>query len=53
MGKNSFNLSQTELDEISDVWNSMKDLADSLLQEHKWTTSQMASCLRNLADTYE
>ena len=53
MGKNSVNLSQKELDEIADVWESMKDLADSLLQEHKWTNSQMASCLRNLADTYE
>ena len=53
MGKNSVNFSQKELDEISDVWESMKDLADSLLQEHKWTNSQMASCLRNLADTYE
>ena len=53
MGKNSVNLSQKELDEIEDVWESMKDLADSLLQEHNWNNSQMASCLRNLADTYE
>ena len=53
MGKNSVNLSQKELDEIADVWESMKDLADSLLQEHKWANNQMASCLRNLADTYE
>ena len=53
MGKNSVNLSQKELDEIADVWESMKDLADSLLQEHKWSKSQMVSCLRNLAETYE
>ena len=52
MGKDSLNLSRKELDEISDVWESMKDLADSLLQEHKWPNIQMASCLRNLADTY-
>ncbi len=43
MGKNSVNLSQKELDENEDVWVSMKDVADSLLQEHKWTNSQMAS----------
>ena len=53
MGKNSANFSQKEINEIADVWESMKDLADSLLQEHKWTNSQMASCLRNLADTSE
>ena len=53
MGKNSVNLSKKELDDIEDVWESMKDLADSLLQEHKWSNRQMASCLRNLADTYE
>ena len=53
MGKNSVNLSQKELDDIADVWESMKDLADSLLHEHKWTNSQMASCLRNDTDTYE
>ena len=53
MGKNSVNLSQKELDDIEDVWESMKDLADLLLQEHKWSNSQMASCPRNLADTYK
>ncbi len=51
MGKNSVNLSQKELENIADVWESMKDLTDSLLQEHKWNNSQMASCLGNLADT--
>ena len=53
MGKNTVNLSQKELDEIVDVWESMKDLGDSLLQEHKWSNSQIVRCLRNLADTYE
>ena len=53
MGKNAVNLSKKELDAIEEVWESMKDLADSLLQEHKWSNSQMASCLKNLADTYE
>ena len=47
------NLTQKELEAIQDVWESMKDLADSLLQEHKWTNNQMAECLRNIADTYE
>ena len=53
MEKNTVKLSQKELNEIANVWESLKDLADSLLQEHKWTNSQMASCLRNLASTYE
>ena len=53
MGKSSINLSEKELDEISEVWKSMKDLADSLLQEHKCTNSQMERCFRNLTDTYE
>ena len=53
MGGNSVNLSQEELEQIADVWESMKDLAESLMQEHNWTKIQMASCLRNLADTYK
>tara|TARA_Y100001968_G_C19262459_1_gene669996 strand:- start:700 stop:864 length:165 start_codon:yes stop_codon:yes gene_type:complete len=53
MGKNAMNLTQKELEAIQDVWESMKDLADSLLQEHKWTNNQMAECLRNIANTYE
>ena len=50
--KNSVNLMQKELDEIAGVWESMKDHADSFLQEYKWTNIKMASCRRNLADTY-
>ena len=53
MGHNAVNLSKKELDAIEEVWESMKDLADSLLQEHKWSNKQMAECLRNIADTYE
>lgn len=53
MGNKAVNLSKKELDEIEEVWESMKDLADSLLQEHKWSNKQMAECLRNIADTYE
>ena len=53
MGNKAVNLSKKELDTIEDVWESMKDLADSLLQEHKWSNKQMAECLRNIADTYE
>ncbi len=44
MGKNSVNLAQKELDDIADVCESMKDLADSLLHEYKWSNRQMASC---------
>ena len=51
MGNNVVNLSKKELDAIEEVWESMKVLADSLLQEHKWSNKQMAECLRNIADT--
>ena len=37
--KNAVNLSKKELDAIEEVWESMKDLADSLLQEQKWSNS--------------
>ena len=53
MGKNSINLSQKELGDIEYVWEFIKVFADSLLKEYKWSNSQMANCLRNLADTYE
>ena len=55
MGKNSVNLSQKELEDIEDVWESIKVLSDSLLQEHKWLKSQMGigSCHRKLSDVNE